>query len=355
VLNTFLCIFIFSLPDLWSDEARTAYYLEWEVALAKAQTKLKIIPQEACDEIVAKAKVENIDFDKLKEKTELIGYPVLGVVQQIVSICRDGLGEWCHWGATTQDVTDSATVMAIRDSLHIIEADLDHIMASVAQLAEDHRLTPSKSSLSLSCILSYIPLIMILLVAGRSNLQHAVPMSFGFKMARLLATFQRHKERMQEIRKRVLTLEFGGAVGTLATLDASVALECQAELARELGLAQPEIAWHTERDRIAEVGAFLGILCGTLSKNATDIKLMMQTEIGEVSEPYVPHRGSSSTMPNKFNPISCVYIHALAATVHQHSAALMNAMVEDHERSTGPWEIGKLFSFVHQSLLLVSS
>jgi adenylosuccinate lyase len=355
VLNTFLCIFIFSLPDLWSDEARTAYYLEWEVALAKAQTKLKIIPQEACDEIVAKAKVENIDFDKLKEKTELIGYPVLGVVQQIVSICRDGLGEWCHWGATTQDVTDSATVMAIRDSLHIIEADLDHIMASVAQLAEDHRLTPSKSSLSLSCILSYIPLIMILLVAGRSNLQQAVPMSFGFKMARLLATFQRHKERMQEIRKRVLTLEFGGAVGTLATLDASVALECQAELARELGLAQPEIAWHTERDRIAEVGAFLGILCGTLSKNATDIKLMMQTEIGEVSEPYVPHRGSSSTMPNKFNPISCVYIHALAATVHQHSAALMNAMVEDHERSTGPWEIGKLFSFVHQSLLLVSS
>lgn len=114
---------------------------------------------------------------------------------------------------------------------------------------------------------------MVLLVAGRSNLQQAVPISFGFKMARLLSTFQRHKERLEEIRKRVLTLEFGGAAGTLATLDSVVALKCQSELARELGLAQPEIAWHTERDRIAEVGAFLGILCGTLSKNATDIKV----------------------------------------------------------------------------------
>ena len=139
----------FSLLDIWSDKTRTAYYLGWEVALAKVQSKLKIIPQEACGEIVAKAKIENIDFDKLKQKTELTGYPVLGVVQQIVSLCRDGLGEWCHWGATTQDVTDSATVMAIRDSLDIIEADLDHIMVSVAQLAEKHRLTPSKSSLSL--------------------------------------------------------------------------------------------------------------------------------------------------------------------------------------------------------------
>ena len=136
----------------WSDEGRTTYYLEWEAALAKVQAKLNIIPQEACVEIVAKAKVENIDFEKLKQKTELIGYPVLGVVQQIVSLCRDGLGEWCHWGATTQDVTDTATVMAIRDSFDIIEADLDHIMGSVAQLAEDHRLTPSESSQPLYCM-----------------------------------------------------------------------------------------------------------------------------------------------------------------------------------------------------------
>ena len=134
----------FSIIDLWSDEARTGYYLRWEIALAKVQSKLKIIPQDACDEIIAQAKLENIDFDKLKQSTELIGYPILGVVQQIVSLCRDGLGQWCHWGATTQDVTDSATVLAMRDSFDIIESDLNHIMDSVAKLAEHHRLTPSE-------------------------------------------------------------------------------------------------------------------------------------------------------------------------------------------------------------------
>ncbi|KAI8138074.1 L-Aspartase-like protein [Fennellomyces sp. T-0311] len=311
-----------TMREIWSDQGRTGYYLEWEAALAKVQARLKMIPQEACDEIVSKCHVENIDFDQLKKQTELIGYPVLGVVQQLVAMCRDGLGEWCHWGATTQDVTDSATVLAIRASLNVIESDLDNMMASVAKLAESHQSLP---------------------MVARSNLQQAVPISFGFKMARLLATLQRHKQRLTEVRARVLTLEFSGAAGTLATLDQNQAMECQEELAKELGLAQPEIAWHTERDRIAEVGAFLAILTGTLSKAATDIKLMMQTEVGEVSEPYMPHRGSSSTMPNKFNPISCVYIHAIAATVRQQCAALMDAMVEDHERSTGPWEIGILF------------
>ena len=175
------------LSEVWSDQSRTAFYLEWEVALAKCQAKLDIIPQSACDEIVTKARVENIDFAKLKQQTELIGYPVLGVVQQIVALCADGLGEWCHWGATTQDVTDSATVLATRRSFKLIEADLDHIMASVARLAETHRLQP---------------------MAARSNLQQAVPISFGFKMARLLATLQRHKQRLAQLRERVLTLQF---------------------------------------------------------------------------------------------------------------------------------------------------
>ncbi|KAI7858594.1 L-Aspartase-like protein [Circinella umbellata] len=306
------------MRQIWSDKGRTGFYLEWEAALAKVQANLGIIPAEAYYEITKQCHVNNIDFEKLKQQTELIGYPVLGVVQQLISLCSDGLGEWCHFGATTQDVTDSATVLGIRASFNVIEKDLDHIMASVAKLAETHRLLP---------------------MVARSNLQQAVPISFGFKMARLLATLQRHKQRLAQLRERVLTLEFSGAAGTLATLDQDKAMACQEELAKELKLSQPEIAWHTERDRIAEVGAFLGLLTGTLSKAATDIKLMMQTEVGEVSEPYVPHRGSSSTMPNKFNPISCVYIHAIAGTVRQQVAALMDAMVEDHERSTGPWEI----------------
>ena len=140
------------------------------------------------------------------------------------------------------------------------------------------------------------------------------------------------------MRPRVLVGEFGGAVGTLASLGAD-GLKVQAALMEELGLGQPEIAWHTVRDRIGEVGCFLGLVTGTLGKISMDVKLLMQTEVAEVYEPFHEARGSSSTMPQKRNPISCLYIHSTAALVRQHVAALLEAAVADHERSTGPWEI----------------
>ncbi|KAG6820899.1 hypothetical protein H0H93_009673 [Arthromyces matolae] len=159
-------------------------------------------------------------------------------------------------------------------------------------------------------------------------------------MARLLSTFKRHQARLAEILPRLLVIEFGGAAGTLATIaDTGVALDVQEDLAKKLGLGVPDIAWHTERDRIAEIGSFFAMVAATCAKLALDTKLLMQTEVGEVLEPYYAHRGSSSTMPQKRNPISSVYITALASTVKQLSASLFDAMVEDHERSTGPWEI----------------
>jgi 3-carboxy-cis,cis-muconate cycloisomerase len=136
----------------------------------------------------------------------------------------------------------------------------------------------------------------------------------------------------------VLVGEFAGAAGTLASIEKG-AMETQKGLMQELGLGQPVIAWHTIRDCIAEVGCFLGLVGGTLGKLSMDVKLMMQTEVGEVYEPYAHGRGSSSTMPQKRNPISCCYIHAAISVVRQHTAALLDAMVADHERSTGPWEI----------------
>jgi 3-carboxy-cis,cis-muconate cycloisomerase len=175
-------------------------------------------------------------------------------------------------------------------------------------------------------------------MAGRSNLQQAVPVTFGYKMAAILAGVERSRERLRQLKPRVLTGEFAGASGTLASLEKG-ALETQEGLLRELGLAQPPIAWHTMRDTIAEVGAFLGLVTGTLGKIAMDVKLLMQTEVAEVYEPFAHGRGSSSTMPQKRNPISCLYIHACAGVVRQHAAALLDAMVADHERSTGPWEI----------------
>ncbi|MPZ58992.1 MAG: 3-carboxy-cis,cis-muconate cycloisomerase [Rhizobiales bacterium] len=305
------------MRDVFSDERRTGCYLEIEAALARVQGRLGIIPPEAAREIDAKCRVQNIDFARLKQQTERIGYPILGVVQQIVALCKDGLGEWCHWGATTQDITDTATVMQIRAALDLVEADMEAIAASLADLSRRYRDTP---------------------MAGRSNLQQAVPITFGYKMATLLAAMQRHRERLVELRKRVLVGEFAGAAGTLSSLGKD-GLKVQEGLMRELNLGQPEIAWHTVRDRIGEVGCFLGLVTGTLGKISMDVKLLMQTEVAEVLEPFHEGRGSSSTMPQKRNPVASLYIHANAAVVRQHVAALLEAAVADHERSTGPWEI----------------
>jgi 3-carboxy-cis,cis-muconate cycloisomerase len=305
------------MRQVWSDESRTAKYLDIERALAKVQGELGLIPKEAADEIVRNCKLSQIDWARLKAKTEQIGYPIIAVVNQINANCRDKLGEYCHWGATTQDITDTATVLQMREGLELVEQDLADIAEALAVLAKRHRDTP---------------------IVGRSNLQQATPITFGYKMASILAGIQRHQERLEQLKPRVLMGEFGGASGVLSSLE-SGAMETQAALMKELGLAQPPISWHTVRDTIAEVGAFLGLVGGSLGKIAMDVKLMMQTEVGEVYEPFAPGRGSSSTMPQKRNPISCLYIHANVSVVRQHVAALMDAMVADHERSTGPWEI----------------
>ena len=306
-----------AMRNVFSDETRVQKYLDFEAALARAQGRLGIIPKNAAAEIVRHCDGTKYDMALLKAATERIGYPVLPVVQQLVKLCKGGLGEWCHWGATTQDITDTATVLQIRDALDILEKEIDGISDALARLAKKYRDTP---------------------MAGRSNLQQAVPITFGYKMATMLAAFERHKKRLKEMRARVLVGEFGGAAGTLSSLGKD-GLKVQKELMKELKLGQPDISWHTVRDCIAEVGCFLGLVTGSCGKIAFDVKLMMQTEVEEVYEPFHEGRGSSSTMPQKRNPISCVYITAQTAMVKQLAAALMEAMVEDHERATGPWEI----------------
>ncbi|ORY59313.1 beta carboxy-cis-cis-muconate lactonizing enzyme, cyloisomerase, CLME2 [Pseudomassariella vexata] len=323
------------IAEIWSDKQRTAYYLDFEAALAKVQAQLNIIPKNAAAEIVKHCKIEFMDFEELRQQTEMIGYPVLPMVQQLVTKVNEvesKLGEWAHWGTTTQDVTDTATVLQLRDTLQLVDGMLHNIIVSLEDLCTKYKSTP---------------------MTARSNLQQAVPISFGFKVARLLATFARHKQRLDEIRPRLLVLEFSGAAGTLATLSESTAygppppsedneplgLRCQSLLATELGLAVPTIAWHTERDNFAEVTSFLAILTATCAKFATDLKLMMQSEVSEASEPYVAHRGSSSTMPQKRNPIGCAYICSMASSVRAMASSMVEAMVADHERSTGPWEI----------------
>lgn len=307
-----------AMRQVWSDRTRIQRYLDVEKSLAVAQGKLGIIPQEAVDEIATHCDAAQQDFGKLKSVTEHVGYPVLPVVEQLTALCKDGLGQWCHWGATTQDITDTATVLQIQSGLELVDADLKAIIAALAGLAKKYRDTP---------------------MVGRSNIQQAIPMTFGYKVAVWLAGLQRQAERLEQMKPRVLMGEFGGAVGTLASLG-DKGLPVQEGMMKELGLAQPPIAWHTVRDTIAEVGCFLGLLCGLLDKIATDVKIMQMTELNEVQEPDGGGgRGASSTMPQKRNPISCAYITACSSVVRQHTSALLNAMNADFERATGTWEI----------------
>lgn len=306
-----------AMRHVFCDENWIQKYLDVEAALARVQGRLGIIPGEAADEIQRQAKADKIDIGLLRKRTEVVGYPVLPLVEQLVSLCPGKLGEYSHWGATTQDIMDTAMVLQIREALLLVDEDLTAICESLAHLAKRYRDTP---------------------MAGRTHLQHAVPITFGFKMAVLLCAFERHRERLAALRPRVLVGQFAGAAGNLSSLG-SRGLEVQSALMTELKLGQPEIVWHTTRDGFAEIGCFLGLVTGTLGKVATDIKLLMQTEVSEVFEPFEPGRGSSSTMPQKRNPISCEYIQACTSAVRQSVAALLEAMIEDHERSSGAWQI----------------
>lgn len=307
--------------------------LDVEAALARAQARLGIVPAEAAKAITAAADAKRLDLPALAAATRNTGYPVVGLVKQLSALAGPEAGRWTHWGATTQDIMDSAVVLQIRDGLRLIETELAAVVAGFAAMARAHRDT---------------------VMAGRTHLQHALPVTFGYKVAVWLSPLITMQERLAQLRPRVLKLEFGGAAGTLASLG-DQGLAVQAALAKELGLAQPDIPWHVARDGIAEAVCFLGLLTGALSKIATDVILLMQTEVAEVSEPHQAGRGGSSTMPQKRNPISCEYIIAQARGVHALVPQMLAAMAQDQERGTGPWQaealaVGQAFTLAHGAL-----
>jgi 3-carboxy-cis,cis-muconate cycloisomerase len=291
-------------------------YVDVEVALAVAEARTGVIPAEAAEAIRRGALPEAIDLAKLKAETDLVGYPIVGVVHQLAVQVGEA-GRYVHWGATTQDIMDTATVLQIRDALALVEADLAGLEAALASLASRHRLT---------------------VMAGRTHLQHALPITFGYKAAVWLVMTRRHRQRLAELRPRVLVGQFAGAAGTLASLGEK-GLAVHDALMDELGLGRPAAPWHVARDAFAETVSFLGLVTGSLAKIATDIMLLMQTEVAEAFEPFVAGRGSSSTMPQKRNPISCELIVAAARIVRGNAGLMLDAMAADHERATGPWHL----------------
>jgi 3-carboxy-cis,cis-muconate cycloisomerase len=305
-----------AMRAVFSDEAVVRRYVEVEVALAAAEAHSGVIPAEAAEAIRAGARPEAIDLAKLKDETDLVGYPIVGLVHQLSKQVGEA-GRYVHWGATTQDIMDTATVLQIREALALVEADLEAIDTAVASLAAKHRTT---------------------VMAGRTHLQHALPVTFGYKAAVWLAMIRRHRQRLAELKPRVLVGQFAGAAGTLASLGEK-GLAVHDALMDELGLGRAAAPWHVARDGFAETVAFLGLVTGSLAKIATDVMLLMQTEVAEAFEPFVLGRGSSSTMPQKRNPISCELIVAAARVVRGHVGLMLDAMAADHERATGPWQL----------------
>jgi 3-carboxy-cis,cis-muconate cycloisomerase len=304
-----------AMRAVFSDEARLQRMLDVEAALARAQAKLGLIPAAAAKEISAKADLSRFDLAAIGRGTELVGYPIVPLVKALGQACAGDAGRWVHWGATTQDIIDTGLVLQLRDGLELIRQDLEGIEAALLDLARRYQDTP---------------------MAGRTHAQHALPITFGFKCALWLAPLQRHSDRLTRLSGEIAVVQFGGAVGTLASLGAD-GIRVMEALAAELGLSTPPIAWHVGRDGLAEAASFLGLLTGSLGKIATDIALLMQAEIGEVAEPYQEGRGGSSTMPQKRNPIACEFILACAKNVRQLVPVMLDAIVQDHERATGPW------------------
>jgi 3-carboxy-cis,cis-muconate cycloisomerase len=316
---------------VFSDEALVGRYLETEAALAWAQARAGVVPQSAADAIHAAAQAVVIDFDKLRRETEIVGYPILPLVHQLSEAAGEA-GRYVHWGATTQDIMDTANVLQLRSALDIVDRDLKELRDCLADLARKYRDTP---------------------MAGRTHLQQALPITFGYKAAVWLSSIDRHIERVEQALPRILVGEFAGAAGTLASIGEG-GLTMQKFFCEELGLRQPSMTWHVARDGMAEAVTLLGLITGTLGKIATDIMMMSATEFGEVSEPFVPGRGASSTMPQKRNPISSELMLAAAKAVRQHVATMLDGMIHDFERATGPWHL-EWVSLPESFLLTASS
>ena len=288
-----------------------------EAALARVQARLKIIPSKAAEQITKRITNFDIDWAALAAATQIDGFPVSGLVSQLRSGLEEPGASYLHWGATTQDILDTARILQFRKGLELVEARIASLIALLADLAEEHRDT---------------------LMAGRTHSQQALPITFGFKVAGWLAPLLRTRDRLGELRPRLLVVQFGGGVGTLSVLGGQGPKVASA-LAKELALGEALLPWHAQRDSLVELGGWLAMLIGQLANIAQDIVLLAQSEVGEVRE---SRAGGSSTMPHKHNPIQSEWIIGAArhAAALQHS--LQSSLVQEHERGASAWPVEML-------------
>ncbi|MGK3624686.1 3-carboxy-cis,cis-muconate cycloisomerase, partial [Acinetobacter sp. A11] len=308
------------VTDIFSDSSLIKYMIQVEVALAQAQAQVGVIPQNAANTIaqVAEQALDKFDFSALAVATGLAGNIAIPFVKQLTAIVKDvdeDASRYVHWGATSQDILDTACILQCRDALNIVEGQLQQCYATALQQAKQYRHQ---------------------VMIGRTWLQQALPITLGHKLARWASAFKRDLDRIQAIKSRVLTAQLGGAVGSLASLQDQGSLVVNA-FAKQLNLTVPTSTWHGERDRIVEIASVLGMIVGNTGKMARDWSLMMQTEIAELFEPTAKGRGGSSTMPHKRNPVAAASVLAAANRAPALMSSIYQSMVQEHERSLGAW------------------
>ncbi|MCH2070447.1 3-carboxy-cis,cis-muconate cycloisomerase [Acinetobacter pittii] len=308
------------VTDIFSDSSLITYMIQVEVALAQAQAQVGVIPQNAANTIVqvAEQALDKFDFSALAVATGLAGNIAIPFVKQLTAIVKDvdeDASRYVHWGATSQDILDTACILQCRDALNLVEDQLQQCYATALQQAKKYRHQ---------------------VMIGRTWLQQALPITLGHKLARWASAFKRDLERIQAMKSRVFTAQLGGAVGSLASLQDQGSLVVSA-FAKQLNLTVPTSTWHGERDRIVEIASVLGMIVGNTGKMARDWSLMMQTEIAELFEPTAKGRGGSSTMPHKRNPVAAASVLAAANRVPALMSSIYQSMVQEHERSLGAW------------------
>jgi 3-carboxy-cis,cis-muconate cycloisomerase len=318
------------MRKIWDDLNTVQKWLDVEAALARAQAKLGIIPAAYANEISKKARVELIDMDELKRGIDKTTHPLMPLVRVFRTVCAGDAGEFIHWGATTQDIMDTGLVLQIKESLELVEPCLSAVNKTLKHMASEHKDT---------------------VMAGRTHGQHALPITFGYKVAVWQKEITRHLTRLEQVKKRVLIGQFGGAVGTLASMG-SGGLEVQELMFRELGLEVPDIAWHASRDSLAELVCVLGMISATLGKIANEVVTLQKTEYGELEEPFEMGMVGSSTMPHKRNPMTSESVVAISKMVRYNVPLAIEAMVGEFERDMRTWQTE--WKFVGESFILLS-
>lgn len=303
---------------LFDERARIQRMLDVEAALAAAQAHLGVIPADAASAIAACCRAELYDGDAIADAARNAGnlaIPLVAALTKKVGESDATARGYVHWGATSQDILDTGLVLQLRDALALIERDVARLDDALAIQTRKHRAT---------------------VMPGRTWLQHGLPITLGLKLAGVLSALRRDRARLDALRPRLLTLQLGGATGTLASL-ADRGPDVEQALADELRLAVADTPWHAQRDRLCELAAALGILTATLGKLARDIALLAQSEVGEAFEPAAPGRGGSSTLPQKRNPVAASVAIAAAVRVPHLVGAMLAAAVQEHERGLGNW------------------